>query len=458
MINRQTKALFFDMDGTLADSLAVLEQVYYLFLQSHGFVGSKAEFDSLNGPPLDQVVAILKEKYDLVGSTEQLFDQYMSLVADLYPGQARLVPGAREAFRFAREQGFTIGIVSSAPEQLIKGFLSTNRLQVDFVIPREATVAGKPAPDPYLAALRQTGLRPDQAAAVEDSPAGVASARAAGLAVFRISANGPIEEQVGVRWISHLSQIASRSAHQGNKNIIWPIDDEIKVVINRQVHSGPSQKPSRLIDEIWSEEQLSAAGRSGGLFNGQLFCVDNFTTDMMVGYFADYKELVAQIRQPELFDSLGLTPLGVCGFLMCQGKLLLGKRGDQVTHYPGWWELAPSGGVDDDFIGSDDSVDIIAQFGQEFEEEIGLPADALINLRQRALILDQKTGVYDLCIGGECLCDVEQLLSTHRQNGSKEYSELALIEPDRMDQWLTGQAADLLPPSEALIRRLGPES
>lgn len=455
MINRQTKALFFDMDGTLADSLAVLEQVYYSFLQSHGVVGSKAEFKSLNGPPLDQVVATLKEKYDLIETTESLFDQYMTLVSRLYPGQARLVPGSREAFKFARDCGLTIGIVSSAPEDLIKGFLTANRLRVDLVISCESVVMGKPAPDPYLAALQQTGLSPSQAAAVEDSAAGVDSARAAGLDVYWIAPQGDGNgDRAGVRRISHLSQIASLSSHQRDGNIIWPINGDIMVTIDRQDQQSLDRKTERIIDQIWSEEQLSPAGREGGLFNGRIFRLNQFTADTMVGYFAHYKELVAQIRQPELFSSLSLTPLGVCGYLTCQGRLLLGKRGNQVTHYPGWWELAPSGGVDADFVKPDNTIDIIAQFGQEFEEEIGLPVDTLTDLRQQALILDLHTGVYDLCITGQCNSNVEQLIANSRQNGSNEYSELALVELGNLNQWLAAHKGAVLPPSEALIRHL----
>src|SRR5688572_8005467 len=53
-------ALLLDFDGTLADSLGVMRSVYDQFLLSHDKEPSDAEFESLNGPPLFEVVRRLK--------------------------------------------------------------------------------------------------------------------------------------------------------------------------------------------------------------------------------------------------------------------------------------------------------------------------------------------------------------------------------------------------------------
>ncbi|MFD0471321.1 HAD-IA family hydrolase [Nonomuraea thailandensis] len=54
----------------------------------------------------------------------------------------------------------------------------------DLVIANEDTERGKPWPDPYLEAARRLGAEPSRCVAIEDSPAGIAAARAAGCRVM----------------------------------------------------------------------------------------------------------------------------------------------------------------------------------------------------------------------------------------------------------------------------------
>ena len=52
--------LFLDLDGTLADSLTALKNVYYSFLAAFGASGNEVEFQRLNGPPLGEIIERLR--------------------------------------------------------------------------------------------------------------------------------------------------------------------------------------------------------------------------------------------------------------------------------------------------------------------------------------------------------------------------------------------------------------
>jgi len=91
--------------------------------------------------------------------------------------------GARDLLRAAHDRGFAIAVVSSSRHA--RRLLADSDLEefVEAIIapPLEPPVGRKPHPDPYLRAIEQLGVAPEACVAIEDAPAGVASARAAGV-------------------------------------------------------------------------------------------------------------------------------------------------------------------------------------------------------------------------------------------------------------------------------------
>jgi beta-phosphoglucomutase-like phosphatase (HAD superfamily) len=90
-------------------------------------------------------------------------------------------PGAHEAVAMIQRLGLPMAIASSSPRRLIDTVCS--RIGIDIGIRCSATdeAQGKPAPDVYLTAARRLGVDPGHCLAIEDSPAGVRSAMAAGM-------------------------------------------------------------------------------------------------------------------------------------------------------------------------------------------------------------------------------------------------------------------------------------
>jgi HAD superfamily hydrolase (TIGR01509 family) len=94
-----------------------------------------------------------------------------------------VLPGVCDYLREARELGLTIGLASSSDRAWVHGHLVRLGLRdyFDTIKCVEDTRAHKPDPAPYLAALGALGVPPARAVAFEDSPHGVAAAKAAGM-------------------------------------------------------------------------------------------------------------------------------------------------------------------------------------------------------------------------------------------------------------------------------------
>lgn len=216
------RALLLDLDGTLADSLGIMKAVYRRFMKGEGRTPTDAEFDRLNGPPLAECIRILKDTHGLAGAFADLLERYQALIEEVY-GTVAPSAGARALLEAAKARGWKVGVVTSNTETRTRAWLAQAGLDglVDVVVGGEVVrsarakprvVRGKPAPDPYLAALKHLGIAAADACAVEDSPAGAIAARAAGIPTFALL-HDPAETAgwpAGVTLVKSLTEVKKR--------------------------------------------------------------------------------------------------------------------------------------------------------------------------------------------------------------------------------------------------------
>jgi HAD superfamily hydrolase (TIGR01509 family) len=174
--------LFLDLDGTLADSIPVLRQVYAQFLGHFGHEGSDNQFDRLNGLKLTEIIAVLKSIYRLAMEHEDLLELYNDLVDRAYT-KVMPYPNSFEAIAAAYQNGWVIMVVTSNLAARTKAWLAQNQFSsyLTGVVTGEEVHRGKPWPDLYeLAQARAATVQP-LSLAIEDSTLGVQAAQAAGL-------------------------------------------------------------------------------------------------------------------------------------------------------------------------------------------------------------------------------------------------------------------------------------
>lgn len=208
---RGVTALLLDFDGTLADSLGVMEDVYREFLLAVGRTPCKAEFNSLNGPPLSEVVRRLKSAHGLPHADDELLAQYERLLDAIYQG-VRPSTGAQDLLTHARTLGCRTAVVTSNSRKRVANWLDTQELfqYIDELVTSEDVTAGKPDPAPYLLALQRTSTKPADAIAVEDSFQGAEAALKAGVRTFllrRTEIGSPCPD--GVIVITGLSDVCA---------------------------------------------------------------------------------------------------------------------------------------------------------------------------------------------------------------------------------------------------------
>ena len=118
---------------------------------------------------------------------EEINDEVVRRMIDLYREHLPLLPGAREAVeRLAAK--WPLGLATSSNRPIIELVLELAGLTQLFrvTVSSEEVGRGKPAPDVYLEAARRLGVASERCAAIEDSHNGIRSAHAAGMRVVAI--------------------------------------------------------------------------------------------------------------------------------------------------------------------------------------------------------------------------------------------------------------------------------
>jgi HAD superfamily hydrolase (TIGR01509 family) len=191
------RAVIFDFDGVLVNSEPLHFRAMRDSLVPEGIVIDPTEY-------LRNYVA-----YDDRGAIRLALEQHghpsdpvrVEIVADRkarmfaeLKGEIPFFPGARELVRDLRREEVPLGIASGARRSEIEDLLEAGGVRDAFaaVVGADDVARTKPHPDAYLEALRRlqqvaSGLEAGDCVALEDTPPGIAAARAAGMTVVGIA-------------------------------------------------------------------------------------------------------------------------------------------------------------------------------------------------------------------------------------------------------------------------------
>jgi HAD superfamily hydrolase (TIGR01509 family) len=181
------EAVVFDLDGVLIDSEPVWEEVRRDVVATRGGHWAPGTQRRLMGMSTREWARYLSEDLGVGLPPDQVAALVIERMADHYARELPLMPGAVDAVRRLAGR-WPLGLASSSPPVLIETVLDAASIRSLFAVTvsTEEVEHGKPAPDVYLTAAARLGVRPDRAAAVEDSSNGLRSAAAAGLHVIAI--------------------------------------------------------------------------------------------------------------------------------------------------------------------------------------------------------------------------------------------------------------------------------
>lgn len=178
------QAVVFDMDGVIFDSEAKVVECWQVVADKYGIPDIEDACRHCLGINRDATRAYMLEAY----GQDFPYDAYKREMSDLFhkrygDGRLPVKAGVREILSWIKEHGIKIALASSTRRAIVEAELKAAGLYdyFDKVICGDMVEKSKPAPDIFLKACNELGVRPCDAYAIEDSYNGVRSAQSAGL-------------------------------------------------------------------------------------------------------------------------------------------------------------------------------------------------------------------------------------------------------------------------------------
>jgi HAD superfamily hydrolase (TIGR01509 family) len=175
------RGYIFDCDGTLAHSMPVHYAAWRQTTEENGVPMSEELFYSLGGVPTTKIVEILNEKFGASMDPEQIAKRKEEVYLENMDGMQPLeevTAFARKVATFAK-----VAVASGGYLPVVLKTLEAIGFEDFFpvIVTTEQVTLGKPFPDMFLEAAKRMDVPPNECLVLEDSPAGIEAAKAAGM-------------------------------------------------------------------------------------------------------------------------------------------------------------------------------------------------------------------------------------------------------------------------------------
>lgn len=182
------KAVLFDLDGTLVDSMWMWKEIDIEFLGRFGLSCPDDMEREIEGMSFTETAVYFKKRFDLPLTLDEIKDCWIEMSIDKYRHEVPLKPGALEFLKYCRERGIRTGIATSNGRDMVDAVIGSLKIgeYLDVVTTACEVAKGKPEPDIYLEVAKRLETSPAACLVFEDIPAGITAGKRAGMTVIAV--------------------------------------------------------------------------------------------------------------------------------------------------------------------------------------------------------------------------------------------------------------------------------
>lgn len=194
---KNVKAVLFDLDGTLIDSMWVWRKIDEEYLGRYGLSSSPELQTAISGKSFRETAEYFKEYFPIPDSIEDMMDTWNRMALDKYKNEVMLKPGAFQFLEFLKENGIKTAICTSNSSFLTNIILSSHDIEqmFDTVLTADMKFKGKPSPEIYLKASELLEVKSEDCLVFEDILMGVLAGKNAGMRVCAVEDIGSEHER-----------------------------------------------------------------------------------------------------------------------------------------------------------------------------------------------------------------------------------------------------------------------
>ena len=213
MNGSDSKGVIFDMDGVLVDSAQPHFRSWQLLAEENGATVTEEQFKSTFGQQNDDIIPLIFGEVS-PQRLRRLADRKEELYRGLIRAQAPIVDGAPDLVRSLHDAGVALAVGSSGPLANIELVLDAMGVAdlMSAIVSGDEVTRGKPHPQVFSLACTKLRIEPSYCVVIEDAPAGVRAARAAGAHVVAVLMYHPAEAFDGADCV--VNRLADLSAER----------------------------------------------------------------------------------------------------------------------------------------------------------------------------------------------------------------------------------------------------
>ena len=185
---KNKKAILFDLDGTLVDSMWMWEKIDIEFLGRYGYKVPETLQKDIEGMSFSETAVYFKEHFEIPLTLDEIKACWTQMSIDKYRYEVPPKPGSIEFLKYCREYGIRTGIATSNGREIVDAVIESLDLggYLDVITTACEVNAGKPEPDIYLEVAKRLGVEPKECLVFEDIPAGIIAGKRAGMTVIAV--------------------------------------------------------------------------------------------------------------------------------------------------------------------------------------------------------------------------------------------------------------------------------
>lgn len=185
---KNKKAVIFDLDGTLVDSMWMWKAIDIEYLGQFGIALPENLQKDIEGMSFSETAVYFKETFQIPHSLEKIKSDWNTMAYEKYTKEVPLKKGAKEFLDYCKENKILLGIATSNSRELVESTMDALNIREYFgCIMTGCDVAkGKPAPDIYLAVADELQVAPEECLVFEDVIMGIKAGKNAGMEVCAV--------------------------------------------------------------------------------------------------------------------------------------------------------------------------------------------------------------------------------------------------------------------------------
>jgi len=182
------KAVIFDLDGTLVDSMWIWKDIDIAYLNKYNLPLPEDLQKTIEGMSFTETAQYFKTRFAISASVDEIKAEWVEMAENYYSNRIDLKLNAREFIKVLNEEGILVGIGTSNSRELALMVLRRHNLESSIaeLVTSCEVPHGKPAPDVFLKVAELLGVQPEDCLVFEDTHAGVLAAIAAGMQVIAV--------------------------------------------------------------------------------------------------------------------------------------------------------------------------------------------------------------------------------------------------------------------------------